>query len=207
MKREGRKGIELKVGCVSYLYNIINAIIVRISLLYFEKNNTMVDFKMWIVFVAGLVPLLVGMIWYNPKVFGNAWMKSTGLTEEQLRNVNMLKVYGLTYVFSVLIAMGLIPIVIHQMGIMSVFANDTTVKDPNSESYRYLADFFGKYGQNFRTFKHGAFHGALTSIFLAMPVLGIMVLFEKKSAKYLFIHAGFYLVCMMLMGGIICQFM
>jgi hypothetical protein len=167
----------------------------------------MVDFKMWIVLLVGLVPLAVGMIWYSPKVFGNAWLNSSGLTPEKLKDFNMLKVYSLTYVFSVLIAMALMPIVIHQMGILSVFGNDPTIKDPNSESYRYVADFFTKYGQNFRTFKHGAFHGALSAVFFAMPVLGIMVLFEKKSAKYLFIHVGFYLVCFMLMGGLLCQFM
>jgi hypothetical protein len=25
--------------------------------------------------LAAVIPILVGMIWYNPKVFGNAWMK------------------------------------------------------------------------------------------------------------------------------------
>ena len=35
--------------------------------------------------IAALIPLLVGFIYYNPKVMGNAWMKETGLNEEQLK--------------------------------------------------------------------------------------------------------------------------
>ena len=32
-----------------------------------------------ILFAVALVPLLLGMIWYNEKVFGKAWMESSGI--------------------------------------------------------------------------------------------------------------------------------
>ena len=41
------------------------------------------------------------------------------------------------------------------------------MKDPNSEISLWLKNFMDQYGQNFRTFKHGAFHGTLSGIFYA----------------------------------------
>ena len=32
--------------------------------------------------MAGLIPLLVGFIWYNPKVFGTIWMRAAGITPD-----------------------------------------------------------------------------------------------------------------------------
>jgi hypothetical protein len=95
--------------------------------------------------------------------------------------------------------------VIHQMHMFSVFANDATMKDPNSASSLYVKNFFDLYGTNFRTFKHGAFHGALASLFFALPIIGIIALFEKKTFKYVAIHTGYWLVTLALMGGVICN--
>ena len=47
------------------------------------------------ILTAGVSALVVGFIWYNPKVFGTAWMNSAGLTEEQLKGGNMAKIFGL----------------------------------------------------------------------------------------------------------------
>jgi hypothetical protein len=57
----------------------------------------------------------------------------------------------------------------------------------------------------FRTFEHGAFHGVILGVFIALPILMINGLFERKSLKYGFINAGFWIICMALCGGIICQ--
>jgi hypothetical protein len=59
---------------------------------------------------------------------------------------------------------------------------------------------------SFRTFKHGMLHGIITSIFLVLPIIGINALFERRGAKYIFIHVGFWAICFALMGGILCQF-
>jgi len=55
------------------------------------------------IFVAAAAGFLVGGLWYGP-LFGKAWMAENGFTEEQLKNANMLKIYGLTFAFSVLSA-------------------------------------------------------------------------------------------------------
>jgi hypothetical protein len=75
--------------------------------------------------------------------------------------------------------------------------------DPMSNpDYKFM---FDKYGHNFRTFKHGAFHGILSAVFFALPVLGIQAMFERRSGKYIFIHLGYWVITFVLMGGIICQ--
>lgn len=55
------------------------------------------------IFVAAAAGFLVGGIWYGP-LFGKAWMNENGFTEEELKKANMLKIYGLTFAFSVLSA-------------------------------------------------------------------------------------------------------
>lgn len=59
------------------------------------------------VLVAAATGFVVGGIWYGP-VFGKAWMAATGITEEQAKSANLLKVYGLTYVLNVIAATSLV---------------------------------------------------------------------------------------------------
>jgi hypothetical protein len=166
------------------------------------------EFKLWIAFVAALIPLVIGMIWYNPKVFGNAWMKASNTPmPEPGKGPSMIKMLGLTYLMSVFVAMALISITIHQTALFSLMAGDKTVADPNSEAGQYLAGLFAKFGGQFRTFGHGAFHGTLAGLFIAIPVTGVSALYEGRSFKYVMIAGGFWVVSMALMGGVICGFM
>lgn len=156
--------------------------------------------------LAALVPLIIGFIWYHPKVFGTAWMKAADMTEEKMKTFNMPLVFGLTFLLGFLAAMSINFIVIHQWHLYSILANEPGINDAGTEINSYLASFLEKYGTNFRTFKHGAFHGTLTGIFLILPVIAVNGMFERRNAKYIFINAGFWTVCIALMGGIICQF-
>lgn len=166
----------------------------------------MIELNMWIVPVAALIPLIVGFVWYNPKVLGNAWMNAAGLTEEKLKGANMGLVFFLTYVFSCLVGFALISITIHQLGFQSTLMDEEGFGKEGSELMTYFADFVSKYGNNYRTFKHGALHGTIAGIFIALPILAINALFERKSWKYIWINAGYWIISVMLMGGVICQF-
>lgn len=163
------------------------------------------DLNFPIVFAAALIPLLVGFVYYHPKVFGTAWMKAAGLSPDGPKP-NMILVFGLTYLFSVMLGVALISIVIHQMGIFSTLQGNADLADPNSPLSLQLKDFMAKYGNNFRTFKHGALHGTIAAIFFALPVFGINSLFERKGWKYFLINLGYWVIALALMGGVICQF-
>lgn len=148
--------------------------------------------------VAAISAQVVGFIWYNPKVFGNAWMKASGMTEEQVKGGNMVKIFILAILFAIMLAMSLSPMVIHQFGALSMVGGDATTALPSYQA------FLNDYGDAYRTFKHGAFHGVFAGIFIALPIIGTTALFEHKSAKYIFINSGYWIVTLGVMGSIIC---
>lgn len=165
------------------------------------------DFNFSIVLAATAVPLIIGFIWYHPKVFGNAWMKETGMTPEKGKQANMVVTFGLTILFSFFIASLLMSLVVHQVSVASLLSNQPDSGDPASESSTMLKRFMELYGNSYRTFKHGVFHGTLSGIFLALPIVAINGLFEQKGFKYIAINAGYWIVSMALMGGLICAFL
>lgn len=147
------------------------------------------------ILVAALSTFALGAIWYNPKVFGTAWMNETGMTEEKAKNGNMAKIFGFALFFALLLAFILPTMVIHETGVIQAAGgNETDVA---------VMEFLKTHGGKFRSFKHGAFHGAFLGIFFALPVLGTNALFEQRSWKYIFINAGYWIASLIIMGGII----
>src|SRR5688500_19949161 len=59
------------------------------------------------ILVASLATFLIGGLWYSPAVFGKLWMRENGFTEEQLKKSNMIKIFGLTFLLSVIAAVNL----------------------------------------------------------------------------------------------------
>lgn len=166
----------------------------------------MIQPNIFVILLTALVPMVIGFIWYNSKTFGPAWMKAADMTEEKMKGANMLRIFGLTYLFSFFIAFAMPGIVIHQFHIYSTVMGDPDLKDPNSALSVLLKGFYEKYGGNFRTFKHGELHGTIAGIVVALPIIAINALFERKGFKYVAINAGYWIITLGLMGGIICAF-
>jgi hypothetical protein len=133
-------------------------------------------------------------------------MKELGSTKESLASKNRVLTLILSYVFSLFLAMFLLPSTIHQMSVYSTLAGEPGFSESTGEAFTYFQDFLSNYGDRFRTFRHGALHGILSGLFLAMPVIAIMAVFERKSLKYVVINAGYWIVTLAIMGGLICQF-
>lgn len=157
------------------------------------------EMNFYSVFVAALTTLFVGFVWYGP-LFGKAWMKETALTEEDLKKGSMVKIFGLTYIFSVMIGMVMQLLTIHQFGALGMVGGPELAATAQPSFAAFMAD----YGMAFRTFKHGALHGFMSGLFLAFPLIAINGLFERKSWKYIFIHSGYWTVVMTIMGAIVC---
>ena len=79
-----------------------------------------------------------------------------------------------------------------------MIGGDSSIAKPS-----YFA-FMNDYETAFRTFKHGALHGFMTGLFFALPIIGTNALYERRSFKYTFVTGGFWILCLTIMGGIIC---
>jgi hypothetical protein len=161
-----------------------------------------------VVSIAALVPLLVGFVWYNNAFgFGKSWMKETGLTLEKLRSdFSPIRLFGTVYLLGVFIALALAPMVIHQYGFRSMMMGVDGINDSATEVGKAYAFLMENHSENFRGPGHGALHGAISGLMLVFPVLAINALFERKSWKYIFIHLGFWVVTLALMGAIVCTY-
>jgi hypothetical protein len=91
-------------------------------------------------------------------------------------------------------------IVIHQAHVGSIFANESDLNGFDIKA------FMEKYGHLYRTFKHGALHGTIAALFFVLPTLGINALFERRGFKYFLINIGYWIVCLAIVGGLICGF-
>ncbi|MGH1386115.1 DUF1761 domain-containing protein [Kordia sp.] len=136
----------------------------------------------WIaLIVAALSTLVIGFLWYGP-LFGKAWMKETGITEEKAQKGMILR-------FSISVVLAFI-------AVFFIYANSVI-------SGGMPPDLHGVEVTKFHTFGHGVVHGIMTALFVAMPVLVTNALFEQKSFKYILINVGYWIVTFAIMGGIV----
>jgi hypothetical protein len=165
------------------------------------------DQRMMVNLAAAAVPVLVGAIWYNPYLLGRLWSDTAGIAKEKMSAGKLAITVVLAYIAGYYIARSLGSIVIHQHGLYSMLAGEPDMKDKTSELSKTVQGLMDKYGNNFRTFKHGALHGSLTGVYLILPVLVIIGFMECKKISWILIHGAFWVICLAVMGGIVCQYM
>lgn len=155
--------------------------------------------------LSALVPMIVGFIWYHEKVFGKIWMDSTGMTQESMKNVNMIKLFGFSFLAALIAAFSMNLIAYHDAFVGGSLYYETKGALPGSDTPAGV--WYNQYLQNYaasnHTFKHGAFHGMMIGgLLIAFPVILTDSLYEQKPWKVIFIKAGYWILCMALMGGI-----
>lgn len=159
-----------------------------------------------ILFGTALIPLVVGALWYSNALFGKAWFKASGMTEEKMKSGNMILILGLTYFLGLLLSGGMMTLCIHQFSTQGLFATQPGFAEGTGPYFDYFQNFIALYGDLHRSFGHGVVHGLIASITIALPLISIGALFERRGWKYIFIHWGYWIVTMILMGGIVSQF-
>lgn len=59
----------------------------------------------WIaILLCGVSSMLLGALWYSPRLFGKAWQRGAGLSDSDLAGGNMALIYGLAFLLSLLAA-------------------------------------------------------------------------------------------------------
>jgi hypothetical protein len=61
----------------------------------------------WAIIVAAVSAFVLGGAWYSPLMFGNAWMKVAGMSEESVKQANMAKIFGGSIVLTLIAAVNL----------------------------------------------------------------------------------------------------
>lgn len=129
--------------------------------------------NVWAVLAATLSTFLIGWLWYGP-LFGKAWMKEVGVTEEEAGQGNMGKIFGFSFIFELIMVFNL-----------AMF-------------------FYGSpEGAEMITAGSGAFYGFLTGFGWIFFALAVNSLYEQKSWKYIFINGGYWTVAFTVIGLIL----
>jgi len=154
-------------------------------------------------FVAAFIPMIIGFIYYHDALFGTMWRKLNGFTKEDLEKDNMLAILGGAYFLSLLLSVMVSSLVIHQGHALQMMLPSGSTELPDDLKIAFM-DLMAKHGDNHRSFTHGLIHGAFGGIFLALPLIGINSLFERRGWKYIFVHTFYWLITLGLMGGLLC---
>lgn len=164
------------------------------------------EVNFYLLFATAFIPMVVGAIWYSSALFENAWMTASGVTEEKIKSGNMALILGLSYILGLMFSGGLLTMMIHQFSTQGLFATQPGFAEGTGPYFEYFQDFHAKYGDLHRTFGHGAAHGLIGAITIALPIIGMNSLFERRGWKYILIHFGYWTITLILMGGVISQF-
>lgn len=124
------------------------------------------------VIVAALASFGLGFVWYST-LFGKAWQKELGFTEEYLKEGNMGKIFGSSFILMVIMAFG--------MAIM-VQAHE------GDQAINWL---------------QGMYHGLYVGLFFVGTTMGINLLYQRRSLKLWAIDAFYQVLCLSVMGAIL----
>ena len=80
------------------------------------------DVNLYAVLVAGIVPMIVGMLWYGP-LFGKRWLAMMEMTAEEVQEgFNPIKTHGIGILLSFLTAYILAQLIAVHVGLMALVA-------------------------------------------------------------------------------------
>jgi hypothetical protein len=125
--------------------------------------------------LATIMPLLIGLVYYHPALFGKTWMDSIGQAGRQHSRSHRVIAIAVALVFCFF---------------LSFFLLNFNNGGINQEG-------------DFDTFKHGAWHGAFIAITTAAPIIVINGLFGHRSWKSMLINLLYWVITLALMGGLL----
>lgn len=155
----------------------------------------------WIIIAAtALIPMVLGMVWYHESLFGTAWLKENNMTKDDMKaNQKPLKFF-LGFVCNFLLAIGLFLFTVHESSVLGLVGGDPEILKSGSAA-AFMKDYAGK----FNYFGHGVVHGIIAAIGFGIPFIGHKCLWSGMSFKGFLLDWAFWLICMILMAGVIAQ--
>ncbi|NUQ26519.1 MAG: DUF1761 domain-containing protein [Saprospiraceae bacterium] len=131
------------------------------------------------VVVSAIVPMVVGFLYYHPKVLGGVWMKANGFTLESIGTGPKPILFGVALLLSFMLSLWMA----------------ANVTGPGQD--------VAPDGHSYATFGHGVVHGLIHSVMFLLPILGTQSVFEKRGWAWVFVNLGYWAVTLSVMGGIL----
>ncbi len=153
-----------------------------------------------VILASALIPFLVATIWFHKSLFGGErWHAMSDMSAEKASSP--VKPLGLvaSILLNVFLAFGMYLFSIHETGVFGMVGGEAELMKTGT-----AAAFLAEYGGRFHTWTHGLAHGIAATLFFALPMIGYVTIFEKKSAKYFFVYLFYWLITLILMSIVIC---
>lgn len=141
----------------------------------------MPEYNFLAIAVAALVPMVMGFLYYGV-LFEKPWLDSLGYTKEYAEGGNPAIKYGLALLMAFIVA----------------FYLKTNIE----LTHKDVVDGNLILG-SFHTFKHGALHGAMTSLLGVIPVIVSLGLFQRNTGKNIMLNVLYWIITFAIMGGIL----
>lgn len=65
-----------------------------------DMQNAFNNLNWFAIITAAVSAFILGSLWYSPLMFATRWMKETGITDESMKNNNMVKIFSLAFILS-----------------------------------------------------------------------------------------------------------
>lgn len=124
--------------------------------------------------LATFIPMVIGFIYYQKNLFGRVWAKTITMPKEQRIQHNFVGVFSLSFVVCFLLSLYLL------------FDCNGTGQEGSHD-----------------TFLHGMFHGLGLALLVIIPISITGVLYNERSWKNMLINAGYWIISLPIMGGIL----
>ena len=148
---------------------------------------------------SALIPFVIAIGWFHKNLFGGTnWHEMSDMSKEKAASpVKPLKLF-LSIILNIFLAGGIYVFTIHEAGVFGMLGGDAALMKTGT-----AAAFLKEYGGHFHTASHGLAHGFAATLLYVLPVLGYVVIFEKKSSKYFWVYLGYWWICLTLMSIVI----
>lgn len=135
------------------------------------------------ILVATLMPMIIGFIYYHPKVLGGIWMRANGFDPSNMGTGPKPIQWLVAVVLSLMLA----------------FWCRVQFFDVHQTSLN-----FDGTPKDWVTFQHGLAHGIFYGLLLVLPVFGTNAIFERRSLTYVLVNVGYWVVTLAAVCAIVC---
>jgi len=149
-----------------------------------------------VILASALIPFVIASIWFHKSLFGGEkWHAMSDMSAEKAASpVKPIKL-ALSIVLNLFIAFGMYIATVHESGVFGMVGGNTELMKTGT-----AAAFLAEYGGHYHTAAHGLAHGLAATLLYVLPVLGYVVIFEKKSTKYFFVYLSYWYITLTAMS-------